>query len=468
MRRSTALFVTLMILLLVLVTVALGWRVQVEKRQFIEHQHFIMRKQAEITAKDIEARVNALRDSMIAISLDDLWLRELETFHSIDELQKSLFERFKLYFPSMIGFGIADEHGEILWSNLDFFVSDVCRQDLEKSAEILSLQTQYYDYKTYLHPQPGNYHFDMIFPVLWNQKKLVFFMSFSPKPLSEALRESQISQHEVYLLRSDRQGLIEVTTEGTRETLSRPYFLQEDELRRVAAKVAVSNTLWEVAVVENPLILKRFAQHLIWHAAVVWGVFVVLWLGLLWFAMHHEKHQGHLFKRLNHLSMHDELTGLANRRMLIQGAGEALKNLQNEGIQSGLMYLDLDDFKPVNDRYGHDMGDKLLQAFAIRLQKYTRIDDLVARLGGDEFVIMFQGLATPPESAVAQLRDMTERYQSLLNEPYEIDGKQIVCHISIGWILLLPQMEGADEILRQADKAMYQQKKRNKQAREQI
>jgi diguanylate cyclase (GGDEF)-like protein len=462
MRHSTGLFISMMISLLVLVSAALWWRIDSEAHQFSEHQHELIQKQAELSADSIQRRIDSLRNRMIAVSLDAFWMKDLAHLTSVEQIQQALHERFKLYFPEMNGFSIADARGEILWSDLNMFVSDACRSDIEKSAKILSLQSGYFDYLPYLHAKPGDYHFDMIFPVLWSDKKLVFFMSFKAQGLMDTLKEHLISEHASYLLRLDKPGLIEVSSEQVRENLKRPFFLQPDEQDHIRVRVPVSHTLWEVAVVENPQVKRNSWRRLLRDGAIVWSVFVFVWATLLWFGLTHERRQSYLFNKLNHLSMHDELTGLANRRMLVRLMQQALQALKHEGVQSGLLYIDLNDFKPVNDRYGHDVGDHLLKQFGERLQQCIRSNDLAARLGGDEFVVLLQNLADNPEDAEKKLQETSERYARLLSKPYLTDGRHIVCTPSVGTILMQPQMHDVDEILRQGDEAMYRQKQKTK------
>ncbi|WP_178862675.1 GGDEF domain-containing protein [Thiomicrorhabdus cannonii] len=462
MRHSTGLFISMMISLLVLVSAALWWRIDSEAQQFAEHQHELIQKQAELTADSIQRRMDSLRNRMIAVSLDAFWMKDLEHFSTVEQIQQALHERFKLYFPEMNGFSIADEQGEILWSDMDMYVSDACRVDIAKSAKILSLESGYFNYQPYLHAKPGDYHFDMIFPVLWGEKKLVFFMSFKAQHLMETLKEYLISGHGSYLLRLDKPGLIEVTSEQVRDKLTRPFFLQADELDHIRARVPVNHTLWEVAVVENLQVTLDFWHRLLRDGAIAWGVFVLVWGTLLWFGLTHERRQSYLFNKLSHLSMHDELTGLANRRMLVRLMQQALQELKHEGVQSGLLYLDLNDFKPVNDRYGHDVGDHLLKQFGERLQQCIRSNDLAARLGGDEFVVLLQNLADNAADAEKKLQETSERYERLLSKPYLTDGKCIVCTPSVGTILMRPDVHDVDEILKQGDEAMYRQKQKIK------
>ncbi|MBB4616507.1 GGDEF domain-containing protein [Sphingomonas abaci] len=149
------------------------------------------------------------------------------------------------------------------------------------------------------------------------------------------------------------------------------------------------------------------------------------------------------------LARRDHLTGLANRLEL----AERFDRLCTEGLRTkrvAIHYLDLDDFKPVNDRLGHPTGDALLRAVAGRLRDHIRGDDIAARLGGDEFVVVQTAVRDEDEVAA-----MARRLERDLAEPYAIDGREIVIGASVGWCLddtaeplLDPLLERADDALR--------------------
>lgn len=462
MRRSTVLFIVMMFLLLISVSAALWWRVDSEVKHYSAHQQQLMEKQASLSANSIDRYIASLRNRMIAVSLDALWLRDLERYQSLDKMQIALEQRFRLYFPEMNAFTISNAQGEQLWGDLDFFTGEACRADLEKTAAMLSYDSPYFEYQPSLHAKPGDYHFDMMFPVLWNQKKLVLFMSFKAQNLSSSLKENVISDHFSYLLRIDKPGLIEVTPDQVREDLLREFYLQAAELKRVSARLPVPYTKWEVAVVKNPGVIKQFQETLYRDAAVAWGIFLGLWGSLLWFGLQHERSQGHLFRKLSHQSMHDELTGLSNRRQLIRALQTALESLRHQGIQCALLYMDLNDFKRVNDRYGHDVGDQLLIAFSERLQQCIRKQDIAVRLGGDEFVVLLNQLSQAPETAKKVLSETKQRCNESLSRPYVVNGVLIECPPSIGQVLLTPEMRDVDEVLKAGDGAMYLEKQAHK------
>ncbi|MFV0666019.1 EAL domain-containing protein [Denitromonas sp.] len=153
---------------------------------------------------------------------------------------------------------------------------------------------------------------------------------------------------------------------------------------------------------------------------------------------------------IQYLAHYDALTRLPNRSLWMRDTRHALSSAERHGDQLAVLFLDLDQFKTVNDSLGHPVGDRLLTAVAARLQTCLRKEDLLARLGGDEFVVLVPRLVQP-EDAAAVARQIT----MALVAPFAIDGHELVVSASIG-IALYPQ-DGADvdTLLKQADLAMY-------------
>jgi diguanylate cyclase (GGDEF)-like protein len=158
---------------------------------------------------------------------------------------------------------------------------------------------------------------------------------------------------------------------------------------------------------------------------------------------------------LSHQASHDPLTGLANRVLFTRRLTDALDAAGGEtrAASVGLLYIDLDNFKPVNDSFGHDAGDEVLVTVAHRLRGQVRDSDTVARLGGDEFAVCLPGLTREG------LQELAERIRVALAVPHQIHGHQTLVGGSIGAHLASSGDDVADA-LRQADQAMYASKKR--------
>ncbi|MGZ9160335.1 MAG: putative bifunctional diguanylate cyclase/phosphodiesterase [Candidatus Limnocylindrales bacterium] len=161
-----------------------------------------------------------------------------------------------------------------------------------------------------------------------------------------------------------------------------------------------------------------------------------------------------LEEQLRHQAFHDGLTGLANRALFKDRLGHALARASRGGRPTAVLYLDLDDFKAVNDRLGHVAGDRLLVAVGDRLRASTRDADTVARLGGDEFAIIVEE-TEPDEAAQA-----AQRILDTLAPPFTVGDSQIVARASIGIAIRSVDSGDADELLRRADIAMYAVKAR--------
>jgi len=158
-------------------------------------------------------------------------------------------------------------------------------------------------------------------------------------------------------------------------------------------------------------------------------------------------------KRLAHQAQHDALTALPNRRLFFDRLTHALDLLERHRVGLALIFIDVDDFKSINDRYGHSVGDEALIAIGHRLNAVVRRTDTIARLGGDEFVVLSEQLGDPAAEAVL----LAERVQLRLAEPYGAHALRLSASIGIA---ATETAIGTDELIRQADHAMYTAKRR--------
>ena len=159
------------------------------------------------------------------------------------------------------------------------------------------------------------------------------------------------------------------------------------------------------------------------------------------------------------LAFHDSLTSLPNRRMLSDRLRTAVLLSARQNRHGAVMFLDLDRFKQLNDTYGHETGDLLLQGVAGRLLQCVRGVDTVARLGGDEFVVLIQELSTDWVGAFQQAMAIGQKILSTLNEPHLINGQAHMATSSIGAVLFQGTSTPPAELINQADMAMYDAKK---------
>jgi diguanylate cyclase (GGDEF)-like protein/PAS domain S-box-containing protein len=164
-------------------------------------------------------------------------------------------------------------------------------------------------------------------------------------------------------------------------------------------------------------------------------------------------------QRIQQLAYCDTLTGLANRLTLLDRLQQALAQARRDGNRVGLFFLDLDNFKDVNDTQGHHFGDLLLREVALRLGSCVRDCDTLARLGGDEFIVLMAGIGSLEGAAIA-----ARRVLAVFDAPFVIEGRQVFSGASIG-IALYPEDAGdAEGLLKCADAAMYQAKADGKQS----
>lgn len=155
-------------------------------------------------------------------------------------------------------------------------------------------------------------------------------------------------------------------------------------------------------------------------------------------------------QQIRHVAEHDGLTGLLNRTAFLQALQAAATDVHRSGRGFAVLYVDLDGFKPVNDRYGHAVGDQLLVWVARQLTQAAREDDVVARLGGDEFALLQRGVSDG-DSAYR----LADRLVQALGQPTEIEAHALQIGASIGIVLSPGDGTEAEELLRKADSAMY-------------
>jgi diguanylate cyclase (GGDEF)-like protein/PAS domain S-box-containing protein len=163
-------------------------------------------------------------------------------------------------------------------------------------------------------------------------------------------------------------------------------------------------------------------------------------------------------RRIHDLAYFDQLTGLPNRRFLLEELGQILARNGRASRHGALLFLDLDNFKLLNDTMGHDMGDLLLREVARRLRRALREGDHLARLGGDEFVIVLENLGATPAEATIEVQAVARKLIEVLGEPFELAGRQVSSSPSIGATLFDGDPRDIDTLLRQADLAMYRAK----------
>ena len=160
-----------------------------------------------------------------------------------------------------------------------------------------------------------------------------------------------------------------------------------------------------------------------------------------------------LEKQLTHQAFHDTLTGLANRALFQNRLRHVVERMRRNGERFAVLFIDVDDFKTVNDSLGHAAGDTLLRTFALRLESSLRKEDTAARLGGDEFAVILEDVLTDED-----LHETVDRLLAVLSEPVEILGAEVPIGASIGIAIGGSSTDAPSELMRNADLALYEAK----------
>ena len=200
-------------------------------------------------------------------------------------------------------------------------------------------------------------------------------------------------------------------------------------------------------VIQTMYILLQFILVILVGAALI--VYETL-NGLLKSELHAEK------IKLEHWASHDDLTGIANRFEFFRRLKAGIDEAQEREHKVGVVYIDLDDFKPVNDNHGHHMGDAALKIVADRLKKVLRLSDTTARLGGDEFGLILPAIHVPDD-----IESIMPKILAAIREPIEVDGVQFCLRGSCGVAIFPNHSTNYDDLCRFADTAMYRAKKQS-------
>lgn len=169
-------------------------------------------------------------------------------------------------------------------------------------------------------------------------------------------------------------------------------------------------------------------------------------------------------QRIHQLAFYDQLTGLPNRVALLERLQHALVASRRHHQHGALMFIDLDNFKMLNDAFGHDVGDRLLIQVGRRLSDCVRALDTVVRVGGDEFVVVLEELGSDPEVAAWQAESLAKKMLAGFTQPFDLGQAMHNCTASVGVTLFNGRRASMDELLKQADLAMYEAKQTGRNA----
>lgn len=427
--------------------------------QFKSSQENLAQRQLEVSKVALEERIGHLRRQMNAVFRDHFFSIDLKELMVSDDLQSQLHEHLVHFFPRMQSYAFLNAEAELVGGDQNFLLGEMCLHDVSDYMHNVKAFSSAPPYTPILHPQPNRYHFDIMIPIEINSEQSVFLMSFSIETLSKVLKDFQFAENELYVLLRGQNNLIEFDQHGGRDLMLPQVRLTKHQLERVYQRLPVEGTRWELVVLKSPRALQQFEQTQRFDLIAFMVVGMVLWLFLLISGLRFETRRKLWAQKLEYLSRHDELTGLVNRRELSDYL-EAILDSEMEQ-NAGIMFLDLNDFKPLNDTYGHACGDRVLQVVAKRLKSAVGEEDLVCRLGGDEFVILLPSIGTGHD-AYKKLTELSYKAFQLIHDPIVFQGNELKVRVSIGTLLITEEDKHVSEVLRKADYLMYQAKTKGK------
>src|SRR5690606_35404104 len=166
--------------------------------------------------------------------------------------------------------------------------------------------------------------------------------------------------------------------------------------------------------------------------------------------------------KMEYMAHHDALTGLPNRIQLVERLEHELRRAERHGYFGAVLFIDLDQFKTINDTLGHPVGDRVLQEVASRLTRTVRDEDLVARLSGDEFVVVLTVLDQDLGTAALRAGEISEKIRAVISQPCVYDNMELRVTCSVGVVVYHDRNNSVHQLLRYADTAMYQVKEKGR------
>ncbi len=340
-------------------------------------------------------------------------------------------------------------------------------------------QQQFFISRPMLGRVSGQWSIQFSYPIRQDGRlKGVMVLSVSPDYLKQALTKLTLaSDDSISIYRQD--GELLARNQGQEDPLGQPAELEQpfvgQGLRRTGSFTGTSRFdgierlfQWQrlseypimvVLGLSRPTVLKPIERAIgedEWHALIAT---LLLWSSAAFAILLLRHLQVHVQKRLaiERLALHDPLTGLHNRHALLERLEQLLGPKARQQARFGLLFLDLDNFKPINDRYGHATGDAVLKAVASRINSCVRQEDFAARIGGDEFVLLLQDVEQSDT-----VMGMAQRIRASLVLPLKIDGHQIRVGASIGMASYPEDGATAEALLARADQMMYEIKRSSK------
>jgi diguanylate cyclase (GGDEF)-like protein len=283
------------------------------------------------------------------------------------------------------------------------------------------------------------------------------------QPSRPELLGADLNQPGSFFSRHIASGLMATVLDGRVQTTGQSALMAQRTIQPESLKM---DGRMVVAVARHPAKVLAGWRSMAMVGGAVWGVLSVVAMTGLWFFQRHRTQVLKLLQEkellrqkaeteIRNLAFYDPLTQLPNRRLLMDRLQQVQVTSARLGWCSALFFIDLDDFKQLNDTHGHDQGDRLLREVAQRLRACVQDEDTVARLGGDEFVVMLPELSEDVREAVSKAESVASKVLGALSEEYPLADLRYRCSASIGITLFGNKTEPLGDILKRADRAMY-------------
>ncbi len=447
----------------------LTWVVDVRTSDFISHQNAVAKKVASATALEISTYIQNRRNLLTLLNKSQRnELQELSTNTENTNIREKIKQQIHLLFPELIEFTLITSLGQvILPKSSDFVVGKTCKKNLTEFS-----QGHLKPVTLHNNPSPKNYHFDVLTHLkLPGQNNIILFISLNTSIIEQILAQRPPLNHSFFLVNEDKPNIIEIAAKGNAGTINRSSQLTDAEQQLLNANIKIHGTNWRLISTFNQSSIHHFNQLISEQKNIIFMICLLAatLVSGLFYRTDKKRLRAELdtlnqnavleekvairTKELTYRATHDQLTKLINRGEFERRLSEALALAKTDNAQSVLMYLDLDQFKVVNDTAGHAAGDQLLIQITSLLKSQLRRGDSLARLGGDEFGILLNHCDIDRAAMIAeQLRSIVHHYL------FEWESYSFTIGVSIGIIQMNADSPELSELMSLVDAACYMAK----------
>ncbi len=454
---------------LVAIYTLLTWVVDVRTSDFVSHQNAVAKKVATSTALEISTYIQNRRDLLKLLNKAQInELLKLSKDPKNKTIRRHIKQQMHLLFPELIEFTLVTSFGKTILPNIsDFVVGETCKNNIAAFS-----QGHLGAVVIHKNPKPKNFHFDVLTHLtLQNQEKAILFMSLNTSFIEQILAKRPPLNHSFFLIKNNEPSIIEISSEGNSGTIKRNKQFSRTEQNLINTNIKVIGTDWNLLSTFNHSSITQFNKSITEQKNIIF--MICLLAGILVSSLFYQTDKKRLLaelytlnqnvileekvairtKELTYRATHDQLTKLINRGEFDRRLSEALALAKTDNAQSILMYLDLDQFKVVNDTAGHAAGDQLLIQVTSLLKSQLRRGDTLARLGGDEFGILLNHCDVSRASIIAeQLRSTIHHYI------FEWESYSFTIGVSIGIIQMNESSPELSELMSLVDAACYMAK----------